>query len=122
MRTNTDKTFQTSLDAISRNSDARATDFVNVTKLLEHITDHCYELLEVLIVWNALKTSRKVLGAEMPMSEEAQTFETRTKLVLIEGVRSLDDMSKNKEGKPLMPAYVRYIKDTVEKTQGESYA
>ncbi|KAI4671250.1 uncharacterized protein J4E88_009283 [Alternaria novae-zelandiae] len=114
--------YTTSLDAISRNSDARATDFVNVTKLLEHITDHCYELLEVLIIWNALKTSRKVLGAEMPMSEEAQTFETRTKLVLIEGVRSLDDMSKNKEGKPLIPAYVRYIKDTVEKTQGESYA
>ncbi|KAI4626889.1 uncharacterized protein J4E87_004230 [Alternaria ethzedia] len=114
--------YTTSLDAISRNSDARAADFVNVTKLLEHITDHCYELLEVLIIWNALKTSRKVLGAEMLMSEEAQTFETRTKLVLIEGVRSLDDMSKNKEGKPLIPAYVRYIKDTVDKTQGESYA
>lgn len=68
-------------------------------------------------MWNALKTSRKVLGAEMPMSEEAQSFETRAEEVLMGGVRSLDDMSKDKEGKPLMPAYVRYIKETVKKSQ-----
>ncbi|KAI4952827.1 hypothetical protein J4E91_003301 [Alternaria rosae] len=109
--------YMTSLDATSRNSDARAAGFVNTTKLLAHVTDHCYDLLETLIVWNALKTSRKVLGAEMPMSEEAQSFETRAQEVLMEGVRSLDDMSKDKEGKPLMPAYVRYIKETVEKSQ-----
>ncbi|KAH8641740.1 hypothetical protein IG631_04681 [Alternaria alternata] len=75
------------------------------------------DLLEAMIVWNALKTSRKVLGAEMPMAEEAQKFETKAEQVLTEGMQSLDDMSKDKTGKSLKPAFVKYAKDVLEKTR-----
>jgi hypothetical protein len=68
-------------------------------------------------VWNALKTSRKVLGAELPMSEEAQQFETKAEEVLMKAMKSLDDMAKDRSGKRLDTAFVRYIKDAIERCQ-----
>ena len=96
-------------------SSTKADSFKNVTTQLAFTKDHSYSLLEVMIVWNALKTSRKVLGAEMPMAEEAQKFETKAEQVLMEGMQSLDDMSKDKSGKSLKPAFVKYAKDVLEK-------
>ena len=43
------------------------------------------DLWPLIIVWNALKTSRKVLGADMPESDVAQEMEQRTEKILIEG-------------------------------------
>ncbi|CAN9185241.1 unnamed protein product [Alternaria alternata] len=105
------------LDMTSLRSGTKADSFKNVTTQLSFIKTYTQDLLEAMIVWNALKTSRKVLGAEMPMAEEAQKFETKAEQVLTEGMQSLDDMSKDKTGKSLKPAFVKYAKDVLEKTR-----
>jgi hypothetical protein len=99
----------------SLRSGTKADSFKNVTTQLSFIKTYTQDLLEAMIVWNALKTSRKVLGAEMPMAEEAQKFETKAAQVLTEGMQSLDDMSKT--GKSLKLAFVKYAKDVLEKTR-----
>ncbi|RYN67958.1 hypothetical protein AA0118_g1762 [Alternaria tenuissima] len=105
------------LDMTSLRSGTKADSFKNVITQLSFIKTYTQDLLEAMIVWNALKTSRKVLGAEMPMAEEAQKFETKAEQVLTEGMQSLDDMSKDKTGKSLKPAFVKYAKDVLEKTR-----
>jgi uncharacterized FlaG/YvyC family protein len=78
------------------------------------MNDYSYELLQLIIVWNALKTSRNVLGAEMPMAEEAQKYETRVEEVLTQGVEAMDKLMK-REGKSLNTEITKYIKDGVER-------
>jgi hypothetical protein len=106
--------YMNSLDMTSQRTSVTSAAHQNVTRHLAFLKDYCYELLEVLIVWNALKTSRKVLGAEMPLAEEAQNFEARAEEVLMGGLGSLENMSKNKEGKPLKSLFVDYIKNAAE--------
>ncbi|KAG9193651.1 hypothetical protein G6011_03686 [Alternaria panax] len=107
--------YATSLDMTSVRSSTNTDTFQNITTKLEFVKDHCHDLFDVLIVWNALKTSRKVLGAQMPMADEAQKFEARAEEVLMEGMRSLDTMPRNKDGKPLNSAFVKKAKDALEK-------
>lgn len=113
-RTGINKSLQNSFDMTSQRTSVTSAAHQNITRHLAFLKDYCYELLEVLIVWNALKTSRKVLGAEMPLAEEAQKFEARAEEVLMGGLGSLENMSKNKEGKPLKSLFVDYIKNAAE--------
>ena len=113
--TNTDKSLQTALDATSQRSTTTATDFPNITTHLIFLSEYSIDLLEVVIVWNALKTCRKVLGAELPMREEAQQFEARSEEVLKQAIASLDNISKDKAGKPMKSTFVTYIKDALER-------
>jgi hypothetical protein len=78
------------------------------------MNDYNFELLQLIVVWNALKTSRNVLGADMPMAEEAQKYETRVKEVLMQGVEATDKLM-SREGKSLNTEITRYIKDGVER-------
>jgi hypothetical protein len=111
--------YMTSLDLTSQRSGVTSAAHVNVTKQLTFLQEYSYDLLEVLIVWNALKASRKVLGAEMPMTEEAQKFEARANEVLMQGLGSLENMSKNKEGKPLKDGTKDYIEKSAAMTFGQ---
>ena len=65
-------------------------------------------------VWNALKTSRKVLGADMPMADEAQQFEMRVEEVLSQGVGAAEKLL-TRNGTQLTLRDVGYIKDSVER-------
>jgi hypothetical protein len=107
--------YLTALDATSQRSTTTAADFPNITTHLIFLSEYSIDLLEVVIVWNALKTCRKVLGAELPMREEAQQFEARSEEVLKQAIASLDSISKDKAGKPLKSAFVTYIKDALER-------
>jgi hypothetical protein len=49
------------------------------------------------------------------MREEAQQFEARSEEVLKQAIASLDNISKDKAGKPLKSAFVTYIKDALER-------
>jgi hypothetical protein len=118
-QTHANKPLQTSLDLTSQRSGVTSAAHVNVTKQLTFLQEYSYDLLEVLIVWNALKASRKVLGAEMPMTEEAQKFEARANEVLMQGLGSLENMSKNKEGKPLKDGTKDYIEKSAAMTFGQ---
>jgi hypothetical protein len=107
-------TRKTELDAISQRASKTSADFSNKPKHLKFLNDYSYELLQLIIIWNALKTSRSVLDADMPMAEEAQQFEARVEQVLVQGVEAMDKQT-TREGKELHYEYKDYIKDSVER-------
>ena len=81
---------------------------------MEALIAHCHDMLQLIIVWNALKTSRRVLGAEMPLPDEAQGFEHRVEQVLTEGVTSLNNW-KMREGTEMENRLTDYISESVER-------
>ncbi|EDU42490.1 hypothetical protein A1F94_012462 [Pyrenophora tritici-repentis] len=56
------------------------------------VGDYVYKLMSQIWVWNALSTSRRVLGADMPKADVALGFEQRTEAVLNEGIDNLDKL------------------------------
>lgn len=66
------------------------------------------------MVWNALKTSIKVLGSDMPQLEEAQVYLTRAKEVLDAGVESLERLS-TRDGEKVDNVILGYVKDSIAK-------
>ena len=75
--------------------------------------DFIYKLLSQLMLWNALSTSRRVLGSDVPMADTALRFEQRAEAVLSEGIESLDKLLM-RDGKRLELAMEGYIKPAVE--------
>ncbi|KAF2826810.1 hypothetical protein CC86DRAFT_349904 [Ophiobolus disseminans] len=78
--------YDTTLDTIAEHSTRTGDDFKNGAMQLYHVFNSINELMPLVIVWNALRTSRKVLGADMPSADEAQRLETRSKDVLDPGL------------------------------------
>jgi hypothetical protein len=78
--------------------------------------DHVHHLLPLIIVWNALKTSRKVLGADMPSPETAQQMEERTEKVMSEGLDSVERLLARGEAS-MKNAMVEYARDAVRRCQ-----
>jgi hypothetical protein len=97
-------------------SNATEADFRNAPKQVDHVATLVHDLLELVFVWNALKTSRKVLGTAMPMAEEAQQFESRIASVLTEGVQNADRL-RTRGGKKMVNQMVDYTKDAVARCQ-----
>jgi hypothetical protein len=67
--------------------------------------------MQFTIIWNALKTSRKVLGADMPMAEEAQSFEKRVEEVLMQSL----EMLGNPKADVRSDQIIEYVRGSVEK-------
>jgi hypothetical protein len=78
--------------------------------------DHIHHVLPLIIVWNALKTSRKVLGADMPSPEMAQQMEQHTEKVLSEGLDSVERLLVRGEAS-FKNAMVEYARDAVKRCQ-----
>jgi hypothetical protein len=74
--------------------------------------DLARDLIELVHVWNALKTSRKVLGSDMPQAQEAQRFESRAEQILKEGVETADRL-RTRNGKVFESEIIDYIADAV---------
>lgn len=108
--------MQIELKSISEHSKKISTAFANKVRQQNFVSAHCHELLQLLFVWNALKTSRKVLGIEMPFADEALEIESKTQQVLFEGVNAADNL-RTREGKEMVNQYVEYIKDAIERCQ-----
>jgi hypothetical protein len=65
-----------------------------------------------VVVWNALKTARKVLGADMPMAKEAQQYESKAAVVLTEGAANADRL-RTKDGKKMVNRMVEAVGEAV---------
>jgi hypothetical protein len=78
------------------------------------LNTYVYELMQLIIIWNALKTSRNVLGADMPLAEDAQKYETRVTEILMQGVEAMDKLTMRGET-DLVYELKGYIKDGVER-------
>lgn len=73
-------------------------------------------LFELLIIWNALKTSKAVLGADMPLAAEAAEYESRVKKVLDEGLDAAIKLQTRGREK-LTSVYPSYLKTQLQKCQ-----
>jgi hypothetical protein len=80
------------------------------------IADLTKDLLGLIFVWNALKTSRKVLGSDMPKAQEAQQFENRAEQILKDGMETAEIL-KTRDGKKYPNALADYIKDAMARCQ-----
>lgn len=76
----------------------------------------CSKLIELAIVWNALKTSRKVLAADMPSATEAQQYEAKIEHVIMQGVAKLNSLQTIK-GPEFRSSTANYVMEMVEKCQ-----
>ncbi|KAH7349016.1 hypothetical protein BKA66DRAFT_516651 [Pyrenochaeta sp. MPI-SDFR-AT-0127] len=108
--------FTTELDAISQRSNQAPTAFANKASQQDFVTAHCHELLQLVFVWNALKTSHKVLGIDMPLADEASKVESKIELVLLEGAKAADKL-RTRDGKEMGNQYVEYVKNAIERCQ-----
>lgn len=70
------------------------------------------DVLPLLFVWNALKTSRKVLGGDMPEAEQAQELEERTHKLLTEGLANAESL-RVRDGQEYKNGLVEYTQDAV---------
>lgn len=73
-------------------------------------------LLQLIIVWNALRTSQTVLGTDMPMADEAKAFETRLEQLIDEGMKALP-RSTTESGKSRNNEVFGYLQDAIERCQ-----
>ncbi|KAF1833958.1 hypothetical protein BDW02DRAFT_499388, partial [Decorospora gaudefroyi] len=107
--------YMTHLDTMAQRAATTPPDFPNGSHQELFVKDYGSQLLQLTITWNALKTSRKVLGADMPMAQEAQQYEARNEEVLMQGLDALERLSVMKDGKPFVSTFIEYVKNNVKK-------
>lgn len=73
---------------------------------------HGDDLVSLVIIWNALKTSRAVLGADMPMADKAQSFEAKAGRILTKGIDSLATL-KREGARATENSFLGYAMDLV---------
>ena len=73
--------------------------------------------MSLIMVWNALKTSRAVLGADMPMADTAQSLETKYEKAVVDGVESLAALKSVDSSNPPENSFLAYVKDAVARCQ-----
>jgi hypothetical protein len=100
------------LTATSQKGALTSADFHNTPRQLDHVVALANDLLEHVVVWNALKTARKVLGADMPMAKEAQQYESKAAVVLTEGAANADRL-RTKDGKKMVNRMVEAVGEAV---------
>lgn len=105
---------QDTLDSVSASSAKAEADYKSLKSQTDAINQHCQGLFELLVIWNALNTSRTVLGAEMPLATEAAEFEDKTKTVLRGGVEVIPKL-RNRDGVEVRSMYPRYLTEQMQK-------
>ena len=76
---------------------------------------HYLELLELMILNNALKTSRSVLGSDMPLGQESQKYEARVAEVFKNGLASMKDLTV-RDGREVKAGFFGYVNEMAEKS------
>ncbi|KAI8933380.1 hypothetical protein NX059_009995 [Plenodomus lindquistii] len=102
--------YLTKLDSLAEVLSRRKSEPKHANMITSHFST-AKQTAKLMIIWNALKTSRTALGAEMPMADEAKTFESRVQQVLDQGVDVLDEKLKDGQKKPMYD----YAKDALER-------
>lgn len=108
--------LQTHLDAMTARLRRTSDDFTNFTKQITASIAQANDLLELIIIWHALKVSQRVLGARMPMAEEAQKYETRIHGILTQGLSATGNLA-SRDDKKFNSALVTYVQDAWQRCQ-----
>lgn len=107
---------QDSFDRVAAFSAKTEADFKNNVEQAAAVNAYCAGLAESLVIWNALKTSKAVLGADMPLAEEAAQYEARIKEVLDQSLEAVPRLQQ-RGGVALRSGYPAYIKEQLSKCQ-----
>lgn len=105
---------ENSIERVSLLAKQTESDFKNKTVQLAALNQYCQGLFETMVIWNALKTSKAVLGADMPLATEAAEYETRAKQVLDDSVQTLPKL-QTRAGEQLKSFYPAYIQEQIQK-------
>ncbi|KAF1925008.1 uncharacterized protein M421DRAFT_70992 [Didymella exigua CBS 183.55] len=105
-----------SIDRVSALAKKTEADFKGKKTQTESLNQYCQGLFESMVIWNALKTSKVVLGADMPLAAEAAEYQSRAKQVLDESVQALPKLQM-RDGLELKSQYPAYIREQVQKCQ-----
>ncbi|KNG45997.1 hypothetical protein DDE82_007290 [Stemphylium lycopersici] len=108
--------YMASLDAIAAKSTPALTDHQSRTGQRRYVMKHYLELLELIILENALKTSRSVLGSDMPLAQESQKYEARVEEVVKNGLASMKDLAV-RDGREIKSGFADYVKEMAEKSK-----
>ncbi|KZM19114.1 uncharacterized protein EKO05_0010193 [Ascochyta rabiei] len=111
--------FTESVDRIVVSNARTEADFKNKSTQTLALNDCCEDLFELLTIWNALKTSKSVLGADMPLATEAAEFEDRIKTAVLAGIEGLPKL-QSRDGVDLRSSYPAYIRDQLKKVTDEA--
>lgn len=107
---------QTFLDASAQKFTATEADFRNTVHQVRHADTLVRDLLQVHWVSNALKTSLKVLGDDMPNAGEARQYERKASQCLDDGFVAAERLY-TRDGKKLASGQFDYTKELVEKSR-----
>ncbi|KAH6638886.1 hypothetical protein C7974DRAFT_431599 [Boeremia exigua] len=107
---------QDSIDRVAALSTKTEADFKNGTAQGHAVFAYCQGLAEQLVVWNALRTSQAVLGAEMPLAPEAAEYEARTKKLLDESLEAMPRLRK-RGADQIRTTYPVYLAEQLQKCQ-----
>ncbi|KAF9691456.1 hypothetical protein EKO04_010872 [Ascochyta lentis] len=111
--------FSEFIDRASASCTKTEADFKNKFTQTSALIQACDELFELLAIWNALKTSRSVLGAEMPLPSEAAEYEDKIKTALFTGVDGISKL-QTRDGLELRSLYPAYIQDQLKRCTDEA--
>ncbi|KAL6706259.1 hypothetical protein ACN47E_005994 [Coniothyrium glycines] len=109
--------YMTQLGALSERALTTPAQFSKKVDQKRFLTHYSYQILQIVIVWNALKTSRQFLGTDAPLSADAQRFEVRAEQVIGEGSKCLNTLSTLQDGSELKSNIVLYIHDIIKQCQ-----
>jgi len=105
---------QDPIDRVSLLAKQTEPDFKNKRDQTEALNQYCEGLFETMAIWNALKTSKAVLGADMPLAAEAAGYESRAKQVLDESAQALLKL-RSRAGEEIKSAYPVYVQEQIKK-------
>lgn len=104
------------INSVATSSTKSEADFKNSHDQFQALNAHCSNLLELLVIWNALKTSQAVLGADMPLATEAAEYQSRIKQVMDAGSRAISQL-KTRGGVELRNKFPAYLTEQLQKVQ-----
>lgn len=104
------------INSVAASSTKSEADFTSKHNQFQAIIAHCNGLLELLVIWNALKTSQAVLGADMPLAKEAAEYQNRIKQVMDEGSRAFPQL-RTRGGVELRNKFPAYLVEQLQKVQ-----
>ena len=90
--------------------------FANGVQQIQALYAQCNDITHLTIISNALRTARRVLGTNMPLADDAHTFEQRIQKVLDKAMKSLAKLQMKNENTDEHPL-VTSVKEIVKKSQ-----
>ncbi|KAH7413824.1 hypothetical protein DE146DRAFT_601571 [Phaeosphaeria sp. MPI-PUGE-AT-0046c] len=103
------------LDALAKKFTLTEADFSKVAQQSSHVSHCLHDILELVWVENALKTSMQVLGDNMPMAKEAQQYSSRVSQLRSTGMEATKKL-RTRGGKQAVAGVFNYTQSVARKT------